>query len=152
MTRGRCNLNLLLDDGCLDAGYYFANLLSTKPITAKPAVAGIPQPVGTWMLVKLPPVPAGTDQDLIKIQVDWAASSRNKSCDGCVVAAYAGLAAPLRAGQFQQAGVLAPQGWKNYHAGFEFAQGPKDNLYVAIGWMGIDASVGIDCIHITVGR
>jgi len=133
------------DDGCLDAGNYFANLQSASINDTRPAKGGIPQPVGTWMLLNLPTVsgPAA-------VHVEWAASSRYKSCAGCVVAAYAGASAPAYGGQFRQAGVLPAVGWKNYKADFKLTDSTKSSLYVAIGWQGIDASIGIDCVNVTI--
>src|SRR4051812_8617615 len=73
------------DDGCLDAGSYFANLQSAEVSDTRPVMGAIPQPIGTWMLVSLPSMDGP-----LAVHVQWAASSRYKSCSGCIMASYAG--------------------------------------------------------------
>lgn len=135
------------DEGCTDAGNHYANLTSSRINDSNPGPDQIPQPLGTWMLVALPAV-----GDPIGVNVQFAASSRNKTCTNCFVAAYAGTSRPTYSSDLKQAGALPEQGWKNYSAEFKLPVGAKDGLYVAIGWQGIDASVGIDCISITVTK
>jgi hypothetical protein len=132
-------------DGCLDSGYHFANLQSFSGGGSGPKQARIPQPVGTWMMINLPALKGPS-----AIQLDWAASNVAKNCTGCILAAYAGTSPAASAGQFRQVGLLAAEGWKNYHADFKLLGNAKDSLYVAIGWLGFDASVAVDCVTIRI--
>jgi hypothetical protein len=141
------------DDGCTDSGHHYALLQSFKAGGSRPGQAldlTIPQPIGTWMQARLP-APKAQAEAPVAVQVDFAALNQSQSCEGCILAVYAGNESAVSAGQFRQAGILPAQGWQIYHAGITFTSSTRaDATYVAIGWFGYDASIGLDCVNITL--
>jgi hypothetical protein len=141
------------EDGCTDSGHNYALLQSFKAGGSRPGQVldpAIPQPIGTWMQARLT-APKAQLKGPVAVHFDFAALNQSKTCDGCILAVYAGNQPATSAGQFRQAGILSKEGWKIFHASVTLANDNRaDATYVAVGWFGYDASIGLDCVNITL--
>ena len=124
---------------------WYANL-SAQPGTGKTAQReGIPLPVGTWMVAAFPA------QGFNEVALSFSAIS-TKECVGCYLKVYAGPEAPRSITQFRGVDDGRPldANWQGYYPeAFGYAN-PDGVLYVAIGWGGTDASIGLDCLQVTI--
>jgi hypothetical protein len=134
------------ENGCYDlSGNAFANLKGT-PATHKVDAAeaeDIPLPVGTWVVTSF------QAEALNNVSVSF--NTRNTAqCEGCIPMVYIGTTPPSLTTQFVQMDGLIKDYWQTYNHSETVYVGQKEALYVAIGWNGTSASIGLDCIVVDI--
>lgn len=142
------------ENGCPDMlGNNYAALKSS-PVSDKsvdsvvaPSVVApsVPYPIGTWALTALP---AG-GRNIVSIDLNAKSAS---GCEGCLPMVYIGPTPPTSISQFTnlEDGRYLKAYWQSYHHNQIVFQGILGTVYVALGWPGIDASIGLDCINIDI--
>jgi hypothetical protein len=133
------------ENGCPDMlGNQFA-VLKSSPVASKSVADIVPYPIGTWALTALP---AG-GRNIVSI--DYSAKSVS-GCDGCLPMVYIGPTPPTSSSQFAtlEDGRYLKTYWQSFHHNAIVFQGVIDTVYVALGWPGINASIGLDCINVTI--
>lgn len=111
---------------------------------AKPDVSGpqgIPQPVGTWIVASFPA------SHLNQITVSFNAVDA-ANCKECVPMVYIGAEPPRSITQFASLRASLGKGWQGYS--YDSVLMVKDAAYVAIGWNGTQASMGLDCVSVNI--
>ena len=136
------------DNGCGTglAGAYGALRSYDLDVTRKPPVTGAekPLPVATWAGARFLFPVAGDGP--VDVKVTW--SARNvKDCENCTVAAYIDSSPARAGGDFDFVGELG-RGWQQFghKARVDLVDG--NGLFVALGWMGGNATIGLDCITV----
>lgn len=106
----------------------------------------IPLPVGTWTVASFPAARAFNT-----VSVEWNARS-TRSCEGCVPLVYVGTSAPTHSSQFSQAEGEAylKEAWQSFRHDTMVSVGDEYTVFVAIGWNGTDAGIGLDCVNVTI--
>jgi hypothetical protein len=151
------------DNGCADMFGGLINThyarLSSAPVTD----ATRPSIPATWMVAGLP---AGFGEYFVRVQ--WSARLDNKApvtsgagdqapmtcktCNAVYAVAYLGSAPPQEGTQLKIANGKTPlaNSWRSYEYTEVVESGGKGFVYVALGWNGIDSSIGIDCVDVTM--
>ncbi|MFL5732539.1 MAG: hypothetical protein ACJ78Q_05000 [Chloroflexia bacterium] len=145
------------DNGCADISDGVVNGHYAR-LSSGPAVLGSHPPVpATWMVAGLP---AGLGEFFVR--VSWSArldnikppavDSAGVSCQTCYPTAYIGMAPPQEGAQLQVADAKSPldKSWRSYEYTSVVESYEKGMVFVALGWNGVDMSVGIDCIDVAI--
>jgi hypothetical protein len=134
------------DNGCgtSAAGAYGALRSYDIDVTRKPPVAGAnkPLPVATWAGARF----LISSDGPVDVKVTW--SARNvRDCENCTTAAYIGGSPARAGGDFDLVGELGG-GWQQFGHKARVDLVDSNGLFVAIGWMGGNATIGLDCITV----
>ena len=131
------------DNGCGDGGQAYAALQSHSPDPDN-KLAESTLPMRTWAAIALSG-PAGP----VDVAVAW--SARNLSgCEGCIPALFVSTQAPDDTVHFQMALPALSSQWQNRSQHATLLYGNTGTIYVALGWMGSNASVALDCVNISI--
>jgi hypothetical protein len=144
------------DDACntMRMSGAYAVLSSYDPTTHREAGGQtrneVPDPVATWAQANFPASGSSetADRYVVDVVVTW--SARNvRRCEDCTVGIFVGDQAPAHGGDFDMVGALG-RGWQQYRyqTRLELTNGAR--LFVATGWMGGEATIGLDCITVKV--
>jgi hypothetical protein len=106
------------------------------------ADADVPLPVGTWAV-------AAFQANLLNhVTVSFGAVN-SKDCEGCTPMVYIGATPPRSITQFSPMNSTLKKEWQVLSHS-EVVMASKDAVYVAIGWNGTEASIGLDCIRVNI--
>jgi hypothetical protein len=137
-------------NGCHDlSGNAIANLKGT-PATHKvdgaegaEGAEDIPLPVGTWVVTSF------QAEALNNVRVAWN-TKNTAQCDECVPMVYIGTTPPRLTTQFEPIDGLIKDYWQSYDYTKTVYVMQKEAIYVAIGWNGTNASIGLDCVTVDI--
>jgi hypothetical protein len=135
------------ENGCYDLiGNAYANLKgssATEEAASVGSAGAIPLPVGTWIGTGYPAAGLNT------VRVAW--NSRNTGdCEGCIPMVYVGTTTPRFTTQFTQMEAPLSTKWQSYEFNKVIGVAEGEAVYVAIGWSGTEASIGLDCINVQI--
>ncbi len=133
------------ENGCPDMnGFHYAALKSST-LSNSLVPKFVPYPIGTWALTA---VPAG-GRNIVSI--DFNAKS-TAACEGCSPMVYVGPNPPTSITQFAIAdgATYLKAYWQTFHHHQIVFEGVVGTVYVALGWPGTNASIGLDCISVEV--
>jgi len=131
-------------NGCHDLrGDAFANLKGTPPAHKADGAEDIPLPVGTWVVTTF------QAEALNNVRVAW--NTRNTAqCDECVPMVYFGTTPPRLTTEFDQIDGVIKDYWQSYNYSNTVYVEQKEAIYVAVGWNGTNASIGLDCVTVEI--
>jgi hypothetical protein len=134
-------------NGCKDGGKSFGLLRSGEPGPTLDNNMEIPLPIATWAQAQYPVPGSGTWE----VSVEWSASA-NRDCADCMPAAYIGTTPPERGSKLRSAGAPLKNYWQRYNRTTAIrldSLTDRKFVYVAVGWMGSDASINLDCLTVS---
>jgi hypothetical protein len=102
----------------------------------------VPHPIATWMVASFPAF-----SPVIHVSVEWMARSSTE-CNSCVSAAYVGNHAPSTGGEIHTVPGVVTDNWQRFRYESTVAVGTANKVYVALGWMGTDAALALDCVSV----
>lgn len=136
------------DNGCPDLhgnAYAVLKVTDVPPGGPVPATkAGNPLPVGSWIVTGFPADSFST------VAVEFAAKDAGQ-CAGCHPMIYIGNKPPTTAAQFKIDSRKLSRQWQDFKTAVN-ADSSTGTVFVAIGWDGTDASMGLDCISVNIGN
>ncbi len=134
------------DNGCGDGGNAFADLESYPgPIQDAPEAGGPhPLPITTWAAIELSG-PRGP----VDVTVEWATRNQG-ACEGCMPAVFVGTQAIDDRSLFHTIASPLSKQWQSLSYQTTFLYGNTGTIYVALGWMGSNAAIALDCVSISI--
>lgn len=130
--------------------WHYARLVSYRPPTPD---FQIPYPLATWTTNSFPVTGQGIRMVTVRWAAKWDLTSSVGTPSNIYPTVYVGTTEPTKAGQFSTLTTPLKATWYNYsYKSLVNVGGSADvaTVYVALGWNGVNNSIGLDCIDISI--